>query len=134
MFFLLVKGNNYRNAKLAEVKNEWHHGKQIFTIIWFAFNALSFQLFNINRKLRFWINNIFTSVYFYAEIQAKIRTITNRSFHAQIKTSGQSRKIVEKNTYDRFQTAPPYWKNACYLRISFYPIKEKQSFTYRLRK
>jgi hypothetical protein len=39
-------------------------------------------------------------------------------------SSGQSRKIVEKNTYDRFQTAPPYWKNACYLRISFYPIKK----------
>ena len=42
--YLLVKGNNDRNAKLTEVKNEGHHGKQIFTIIWFAFQCAKFLI------------------------------------------------------------------------------------------
>jgi hypothetical protein len=46
---------------------------------------------------------ILTSVYFYAEMQEKIRTTNNGSFHVQ-KSPGQIRN------YDRFHTALPYWK------------------------
>ena len=88
---IMIEMLSLRKSKMRDTMGNKY--SQLFGL---RFNALNFQLFSINWKLRFWINNIFSSVYFCAEILAKIRATTNRSVHAQIKTYGQSRKIVEK--------------------------------------
>ena len=88
---IMIEMLSLRKSKMRDTM-----GKKYSQLFGLRFNALNFQLFSINWKLRFWINNIFSSVYFCAEILAKIKATTNRSFHAQIKTYGQSRKIVEK--------------------------------------
>ena len=66
---------------------------------------------------------ILTSVYFYAEMQAKIRTTNNGSFHVQ-KSTGQIR------IYDRFHTALPYWKKGiekCLQFTNFFLSNKKKN-------
>ena len=129
---IMIEMLSLRKSKMRDTMGNKY--SQLFGL---RFNALNFQLFSINWKLRFWINNIFSSVYFCAEILAKIRATTNRSVHAQIKTYGQSRKIVEKilmNASKQLLHIGKGIEKMRYLRISFYTIKKTQSFIYRLRK
>jgi len=121
---IIIETFNFQKSKMRDTT-----GNQL-SIIWFAFRCAKCLsvMFGIIGKLRFWINYILTSFDFYAEIQAKNWTANNRSFHGQ-KSSGQSRKIVEK-----YLRSFPYrsciLKNANCLRNSFYPTKINRLFTH----
>jgi hypothetical protein len=92
------------------------------SIIWLVLRCAkcSSVMFDIIGKLKFWINNILTSIDFYAEIQAINRTQVIQVFHDQ-KTPGQ-RKLLKK-----YLRSFPYSSclliNANCLRNSFHQMK-----------
>ena len=88
---IIIETFNFRKSIMRDTT-----GNQL-SIIWFALRCAkcSSVTFGIIGKLRFWINNILTSIDFYAEIQAINRTAIYRSF-SWAKNAGTKKEIVEK--------------------------------------
>jgi len=122
---IIIETFNFRKSKMRDTT-----GNKL-SIIWLALwcTQCSSVMFDIIRKLWFWINNILTSVDFYAEIQVINRTEVIEVFHEQ-QTPGQSRKIV-KYILTIISIQLLLIEN-CQLFTLFFLSNEKQPFIYTL--